>query len=211
MLKIQLIFPPACTKRSTLRLCFATTSPLYTTLSYIYISWQIQRGLLGCQMSVGDQITFINTWTICWWCAGRVTCACRLDRVSSGCDGTAARAHEASWLGPSSCLCRCWKAVVFLHINSESLWKQMELCQEVLRCTVTLMAKRAWTMELICSLFGILRRHPMDCRSKCQMSVTYAALGHYLQYKVRRWRPTATSLHAATFKRSLLKMREGWL
>lgn len=45
--------------------------------------------------------------------------------------------------------------------------------------SVTLMAKRAWTMELICSLFGILCRHPMDCRSKCQMPVTQAAMGHY--------------------------------
>lgn len=69
MLTIKLIFPPAHTKCSTLRACIATTSPLCTTVSYIYISWLIQWGLLGCQMSVGDQITFINTSTICWWCA----------------------------------------------------------------------------------------------------------------------------------------------
>lgn len=60
---------PAGLKRSSLRMNVAPTSPLCTTFSYIYISWLIQLGLRGCQMSVGDQITFINTWTICWWCA----------------------------------------------------------------------------------------------------------------------------------------------
>lgn len=154
----ETIFHSLVLNASTPRRNIAPSSPPCTTLSHIYISWLIQWVLPGCQMSAGDQITFINTRQ---YADDAPPCRVRLSPVPRSKWRWRRRCSNpqgASWLGGgerggSLYLCRCWKSVVFLHIDSESLRKTDGAVPGGVALSVTLTAKRAQTMELICSLF----------------------------------------------------------